>query len=145
MKPDSKFLDDLSRLAAGAMGGIAGARDEVEAQLRQRVERVLLRMDMVTRDEFEAVRAMAVMARQQQEQLAERLAALEAGQTSPSGRAKRTKAAPAGTARAKRAAPRAAKSMPGTKTSGTKAKGTTRRRAASKPAPSPGNEKPQKS
>ncbi|MGP1397390.1 MAG: accessory factor UbiK family protein [Inquilinaceae bacterium] len=145
MKPDSKFLDDLSRLAAGAMGSIAGARDEVEAQVRQRVERVLLRMDMVTRDEFEAVRAMAVMARQQQEQLAERLAALEAEQTSRSGRAKGAKAAPAGTARAKRAAPRAAKSAAGTKISGTKAKGMTRRRAAPKRTPSPTGEKPQES
>jgi BMFP domain-containing protein YqiC len=54
-------------------------RDEVEALVQQRVERVLSRLNLVTRDEFEAVKAMAAKARSEQEALEKRLSELEAG------------------------------------------------------------------
>lgn len=78
MQVDNKLLDDLTRVASGAFGALAGVRGEVEAQLRHQFERILSRMDVVTRDEFEAVRAMAANARAGQEDLAERVANLEA-------------------------------------------------------------------
>jgi BMFP domain-containing protein YqiC len=78
MQIDNKLFDDLARMAAGAAGTAIGVRDEVEAQLRQQAERLLSRMDLVTRDEFEAVREMAARARADQEAMADRLAALEA-------------------------------------------------------------------
>ncbi|MBM3482327.1 MAG: accessory factor UbiK family protein [Alphaproteobacteria bacterium] len=78
MQMDSRLLDDLARLIGGAMGTAQGARHEVEAALRRQLERVLARMELVGRDEFEAVKAMAAKARVEQEVLAERVARLEA-------------------------------------------------------------------
>lgn len=78
MQSDNRFLDDAAKLAGGAIGTLAGLRREIEALARQQVERLLARMDLVTRDEFEAVREMAAKARAEQEDLAQRLAALEA-------------------------------------------------------------------
>lgn len=78
MQVDNKILDDLARVASGALGALTGLRQEVEAQLRQQFERILSQMDVVPREEFEAVRAMAATARSEQESLAERVAALEA-------------------------------------------------------------------
>ena len=72
------LLDDLARVAVGVLGVASGMRTEVEARLRDRFEAVLSGMDLVTREEFEAVKAMAVKAREEQEDLAERLAALQA-------------------------------------------------------------------
>ena len=77
MQVDNKLLDDLARVAAGAAGAVTGLRDEVEAQMRQRMERVLARMDLVTREEFEVVRELAANARREQEALAKTVAALE--------------------------------------------------------------------
>ena len=74
---ENRILDDLAKVAAGAMGGVAGVRQEVEARLRQQFERVLANMDVVSREEFEVVKAMAAKARMEQESLAARLAALE--------------------------------------------------------------------
>ncbi len=59
---------------------LAGVKDEFEARLRQRLERVLDDMELVGRDEFEAVKAMAAEARAENERLAKRLAALEAAE-----------------------------------------------------------------
>jgi BMFP domain-containing protein YqiC len=77
MQIDNKLFDDLARMAAGAAGTAIGVRDEIEAQVRQQAERLLSRMDLVTRDEFEAVREMASQARAEQEAMAARLEALE--------------------------------------------------------------------
>ncbi len=89
MQTQNKLLDDLARVASGAIGVAAGMREEVEARLRDQFERVLGRMDLVTREEFEAVRAMAIKAREEQEILSERLAALEAAlETTPKSAAK---------------------------------------------------------
>ena len=78
MQTQNRLLDDLARVATGALGVAAGMRGEIEARLRDQFERILSRMDLVTREEFDAVKAMAAKARAEQELLHERLAALEA-------------------------------------------------------------------
>ena len=112
MQTQNKLLDDLARVASGAIGVAAGMREEVEARLRDQFERVLGRMDLVSREEFEAVRAMAIKAREEQEILSERMAALEAAlETTLKGAAKG--ASKAGTKARK---PAAAKAKPRSKT-----------------------------
>jgi BMFP domain-containing protein YqiC len=78
MQSQNRLFDDLARVAAGAMDALSGVRGEVEARLREQLERVLAGMDLVSRDEFEAVKAMAAKARAEQEDLAKRVAELEA-------------------------------------------------------------------
>ncbi len=80
MQINNRWLDDLARVASGALGVAAGVKGEVEALLRQRFERILTDMDLVGREEFEAVKAMAAKARAEQERLAKKLARLEAAQ-----------------------------------------------------------------
>jgi len=77
MRTDTRLLEDLARVAQGAAGAFAGLRDEIEARLKDHIDRVLARMNLVRREEFEAVKAMAAKARQGQESLAARVAALE--------------------------------------------------------------------
>ncbi len=77
MQSDNRFFDDAAKIAGGAIGTLAGLRREIEALARQQVERLLARIDLVTRDEFEAVKEMAAKARAEQEDLTDRLAALE--------------------------------------------------------------------
>jgi BMFP domain-containing protein YqiC len=77
MQSQNRFFDDLARVAAGAMGTLSGVRSEVETRIREQLERVLAGMDLVSRDEFEAVKAMAAKARSEQEDLQKRLAELE--------------------------------------------------------------------
>lgn len=78
MRNESRLFDDLARMAGGARESAGALRDEIEARIRDRIESVLERMDLVRRDEFDAVRAMAVEARKHNEALETRLAALEA-------------------------------------------------------------------
>ncbi len=78
MQTQNRFLDDLARVATGAAGAFTGMRGEVESRLRDQFERILGRMNLVRREEFEAVKAMAAKARAAQEALEKRLAALEA-------------------------------------------------------------------
>lgn len=78
MQVDNRVLDEMARLAGGAFSTLTGLRNEVEAQFRQQLERLLGQMDVVRREEFEAVQAMVVEARSAQEAMAERVAALEA-------------------------------------------------------------------
>ena len=78
MQTQNRLLDDLARVATGALGVAAGMRGEIEARLRDQFERILARMDLVTREEFDAVKAMAAKARAEQERLEDRLAVLEA-------------------------------------------------------------------
>jgi BMFP domain-containing protein YqiC len=77
MQSQSRFFDDLARVAAGAMDALSGVRGEVEARIREQFERVLAGMDLVSRDEFEAVKAMAAKARCEQEDLQKKVAELE--------------------------------------------------------------------
>jgi BMFP domain-containing protein YqiC len=78
MQVDNRLLDDLARVASSALGALSGAREEIEARLRDQFERVLSRMDVVSREEFEVVKAMAAKAREENDALAARVAALEA-------------------------------------------------------------------
>jgi BMFP domain-containing protein YqiC len=77
MQTDNRLLDDLSRVATGAFSALTGVREEVETRMREQFEKILARMDVVTREEFDAVQAMASRARAEQEALALRVAALE--------------------------------------------------------------------
>ena len=77
MQINNRFIDDLARVAAGALGVAAGVRDEVEALIRARFERHLADLSLVTRDEFEAAKDLAVRARENEEKLTVRLAELE--------------------------------------------------------------------
>jgi BMFP domain-containing protein YqiC len=78
MQSSNRVLDDLARMASGAFSAVTGVRHEVEGRMREQVERILMTMDVVPRDEFDAVKAMAAEARARQEDLERRLAELEA-------------------------------------------------------------------
>jgi BMFP domain-containing protein YqiC len=79
----SKFFDDLSRLMTDAAGLADGAKREAQTFARTQVERMMSGMDIVGRDEFEAVKEMAAKARDENEKLAARVAALEAKLAEP--------------------------------------------------------------
>lgn len=78
MQIDNRLLDDLARVAGGAFGTFNEVRLEIEGLLRHRLERMLADMELVPRDEFDAVKAMAEKARLEQEALEIRVSALEA-------------------------------------------------------------------
>jgi BMFP domain-containing protein YqiC len=77
MQTRSRILDDIARLTNGAAGVASGLRDEVEALVQQRLEKVLANLDLVRREEFEAVEALAIRAREEQEALEKRVAEME--------------------------------------------------------------------
>ncbi|WP_170340009.1 accessory factor UbiK family protein [Ruegeria arenilitoris] len=78
MQTRNKFLDDMSQLMTNAMGVAQGAREEAETAMKSLVDRWLADRDFVTREEFDAVRAMAQKAREENASLEARIAALEA-------------------------------------------------------------------
>jgi hypothetical protein len=78
MQTENRWFDDIARAANGALGALSGLREEIEAQVRARVDGWLKAQNFVTREEFEAVKAMAAKARLENEELAARLAKLEA-------------------------------------------------------------------
>jgi BMFP domain-containing protein YqiC len=78
MQTRSKIFDDVSKLMTNAAGVAQGVKEEAETVIRARVERWLAESDLVTREEFDAVRDMAAKAREENERLSARLAALEA-------------------------------------------------------------------
>ena len=78
MPTTKPFFDDIARVAGGALGALSGVKAEIEALIRQQLERLTAGMDLVSREEFETVQAMATKARQEQDVLAARLAQLEA-------------------------------------------------------------------
>ena len=77
MQSQSKILEDMAKVASSAMGVAAGMRTEVEARFREQLERLLAQMDLVPREEFDAMAAVAVAAREGQEALAAQVATLE--------------------------------------------------------------------
>jgi hypothetical protein len=79
MHTRSKIFDDLSQLMTNAMGVAQGAREEAETAMKGWIDRWMADRNFVTREEFDAVRAMAQKAREENAALAERIAALEAG------------------------------------------------------------------
>ncbi len=84
MQTTNRLFDDLARVANGAVSTLVGVKDEIEALVRQRVDKLLADADLVPREEFEAVKAMAAEARAEQERLAKRVAALEKSRPKPS-------------------------------------------------------------
>ena len=76
-EPRNRILDEVARLVTDAAGVSQGVRREAETVVKTQVERLLASMDVVTREEFEAVKEMAALARQENEKLAARLANLE--------------------------------------------------------------------
>jgi BMFP domain-containing protein YqiC len=74
---NNRFLDELAKLMTDAAGAAQGMRREVETLLRAQGERLLRDLDVVQREEFEAVKEMAAKAREENEHLAQRIAQLE--------------------------------------------------------------------
>ena len=79
MQSRNKVFDDLSQLMTNAMGVAQGARAEAETAVKGMMDRWLADRDLVTRDEFDAVRAMAQKAREENEALKARIDAMEKG------------------------------------------------------------------
>jgi len=77
MQTRNKILDDISQLMTNAMGVAQGAREEAETAMKSMLDRWLADRDLVTREEFDAVRAMAQKAREENTALEARIAALE--------------------------------------------------------------------
>jgi BMFP domain-containing protein YqiC len=73
-----RFFDELGKLITGAAGAADGLRKEIETVVRAQAERVLRDLDVVQREDFEAVKAMAQKAREENELLKQRITALEA-------------------------------------------------------------------
>ena len=78
MQTRNKILDDISQLMTNAMGVAQGAKDEADTAMKGLVDRWLADRDFVTREEFDAVRAMAQKAREENAALSARIDALEA-------------------------------------------------------------------
>ncbi len=78
MQTRDKFFDDISQLMTNAAGMAQGVKTEAETAMKSWMERWLADSDLVTREEFDAVREMAVKAREENESLADRIAELEA-------------------------------------------------------------------
>ena len=85
MQSQNRFFEDLAKLATGAAGTLAGVGREMEGSMRQAFERMVGGMDLVTREEFDAVKAMAATARAETEALKARLDALEGKVTPAAG------------------------------------------------------------
>lgn len=75
---NNRIFDELAKLMTDAAGAAQGVRREIEMLFKSQGERMLREMDVVAREEFEATKAMAVKAREENEALAARLAAVEA-------------------------------------------------------------------
>ena len=98
MQSQNRFFDDLVKMMNGAAGTVAGMTREAQDSARERMREFVGGMDFVSRDEFEAVKAMAVAAREEAEALKVRLEVLEGGAAKPARKkaAGETKAPPAG-------------------------------------------------
>lgn len=77
MQTDNRLFDDLARLAGGALNALTGLKTEIEGLVRQQMETFVGSLHLVTREEFDAVQALAAKARDEQEGLAIRLRELE--------------------------------------------------------------------
>jgi BMFP domain-containing protein YqiC len=78
-----RFFDELGKLFSDAAGAAEGVRKEIDGIVRSQAERILRDLDIVQREEFEAVKAMAQKAREENERLKERIAQLEARLNDP--------------------------------------------------------------
>jgi BMFP domain-containing protein YqiC len=83
MQTDNPFLDGMAKLFTDAAGAAQSLRSEIELFMRQRMEKLVADMNLVSREEFEAVKAMAAKARSENDSLSARIAALEARLPNP--------------------------------------------------------------
>jgi len=74
----TRFFDEMAKLMTNAAGAAQGVRREIDTLVQAQMERILNNMDLVKREEFEAVKAMAQKAREENDALSARLQALEA-------------------------------------------------------------------
>ncbi len=95
MQSQNRFFDDLAKVLNGAAGTFAGMGREAESGLRERMREWVGGLDMVSRDEFEAVKAIAVAARKENIALKARIDALEGGGTAAAAPKPKRKAGPA--------------------------------------------------
>lgn len=82
MQGRNKLMDDIGQIMTNAMGVAQGAKDEAETAMKSIMDRWLADRDLVTRDEFDAVHAMAQKAREENEALKLRIASLETAKKS---------------------------------------------------------------
>ncbi len=94
MQSENRLFDDLVKMVNGVAGTFAGAGREAEAAMRERMREWVGGIDFVGRDEFEAVKAMAAAARDENEILKARIAALEAEVAGPAAGTAKAKAPP---------------------------------------------------
>src|SRR3954454_12264709 len=80
-----RFFDDLAGVAGGAMSALAGLREEAESMVRARVDEAIRKLDLVRREDMEAVQELAANARSAQQALEARVAGLEAKLASSAG------------------------------------------------------------
>ena len=78
MQSDNRILDDMAKVATGALGSLTGLRGEIEAKVQQQLERLLSKMNLVSREEFETMKSVAQAAREEQIKLERRLQEIEA-------------------------------------------------------------------
>ena len=122
MQTDNRLFDDLAKVANGALHTMSGVRDEIENRMRERVERWLGDMDMVPREEFDAIKAVAQAARAEQETLLARVDALESRIAALEKNTKPASASPAARRQARQ----------GTRTAAKPRKAPTRKKPAAK-------------
>jgi BMFP domain-containing protein YqiC len=77
MQKDNKFFDDMAKLATGAAGSFVEMKREMEDLVSYQIEKLLQKMDLVTREEFDAVAGMLAKSREEQENLKKKLAEIE--------------------------------------------------------------------
>ena len=94
MQSENRLFDDLVKMVNGVAGTMAGASREAEGAMRERMREWIGGMEFVGRDEFEAVKAMAAAARDENEILKSRIAALEAKVAGPAAGTAKAKAPP---------------------------------------------------
>lgn len=127
VRPDPHFLDDIAKVAGGAVNVLSGLRAQIESDVKARVEEMAARMDLVPRDDLERVEAQLAKLQKDHKEILARLDALEGGKAKPKA------VKPAATDRLKKAPkPAAAKKKPTAKKpikkAGTKNTKTTKKR-----------------
>ncbi len=90
MTDGRRLFNDMARVASSAAGAFGDIKSRMEGEVRDQAERLLARMNLVTREEYDVVAAMARTARMEQEHLAERVAALEAALAAQEARLAKT-------------------------------------------------------
>lgn len=105
-----RMMEDMVRLAGGMAGNAVGLRDEVDAQMKMRMEQFLSRFDLVTREEFDAMAELAAKSAAQVEELSNRVAEMEAKLAAKPAAPR--KSAPKKTAATRSKSPKAAAEKP---------------------------------